>query len=135
MNNKQKYKKIKLIFLISLFSVLNLGLPYSIHYCEMMRSYSSDECTMCHKTENHEAKKLTQVNKQCCRIINFETNEKNFIQNKTKNESQINVISLITSDNYSRINDTNIFDKLSKQNSIISHQKIDLSILNHTLLI
>ncbi len=76
-----------IIAFTALFLVFNIGLPVVLHYCEMMKTVSSDSCGMCDtEKNNHNDLALSKGESSCCQtVIAAESNKVEFLQTQ-KNE-------------------------------------------------
>lgn len=61
-------KKIFSFFFLILFLVSNTGIPFALHFCEMMNEVSTDSCDMCSSSQHHENSGLiiSSHNFACC---------------------------------------------------------------------
>lgn len=99
------------------FLLFNIGLPVVLHYCEMMKTYSSSACDMCHpETNKDEQVQLSTTESSCCKkVIVAEPNKVDFLQAQ-KNE-------LLSSIQYST---TPIIHSFSMAEPIIAGRFINL---------
>lgn len=131
----QKYKNIALIFIIATFSVFNLGIPITLHYCKMMHSYSSELCSMCRNTEMSRTKEVSLATEKCCDTTFLENNNNAFIQYQTKEVTKFQLITLLTNYNIEKIVDKYFSHIVTNLKFINPVNKIELPILNLSLLI
>lgn len=130
--------KLKLIFItvIIIFTVFNSGLPVVLHYCKMMHSFSSEQCTMCHKDDTQRGEqKFSQIIERCCiSFIVVQANKNNFIKNQPKeNLLNFNQLLLLTP-NFCNIK-TNNFTKFYLKTVPFTQFETNIPIFNSTLLI
>ncbi|MDI6804648.1 MAG: hypothetical protein QME58_12525 [Bacteroidota bacterium] len=66
----------------AIFVVFNIGLPVVLHYCEMMNTYSSSDCDMCHpETKQDEQIQFNSMQYSCCKtVIVADRNTSEFLQ-------------------------------------------------------
>ncbi|MDP2208379.1 MAG: hypothetical protein Q8K98_06360 [Bacteroidota bacterium] len=84
----RSYLHISLTIVFTLvFLIFNIGLPVVLHYCEMMKTVSSDSCGMCDtEKNNHNDLALSKGESSCCQtVIAAESNKVEFLQTQ-KNE-------------------------------------------------
>lgn len=108
--NRKKY----IIFFFTLvFGLSSTGLPLSVHYCEMMNSVSSEECSMCVEVIKPEVysccsmeipglKLIDQKNGGCCetKIVDASVKDK-YIYTKVDKKEELNSIILLPQLNHS----------------------------------
>lgn len=70
----------------ALFVVFNIGLPVVLHYCEMMNTYSTSNCDMCHpETKQDGQAQYAKLQHSCCTsVVLANYNKVEFLQAQNK---------------------------------------------------
>lgn len=71
-----------IIAFTALFLIFNIGMPVVLHYCEMMNTYSSSDCDMCHPEPNREGQvEYSKLQHTCCSsVVLASFNKTEFLQ-------------------------------------------------------
>jgi hypothetical protein len=74
-----------------LFLIFNIGMPIVLHYCEMMNTYSSSDCDMCHSEKNNDGQlEYSKQQHSCCSsLILASFNKTEFLQTQNNAVTQL----------------------------------------------